>query len=252
MLKIMDDNKGEKVHIGVNEEEYKRIYAENLQRIKSLFSQGYSLLTVICAIWTLTVSVCLSLAEKQVIDLGNGSTSFYIIALMFLLGLPIFISFPLSVRQHDNLRAICSLSAYTKVFFEMPSIVRKEKCLFAWETAHCDSKLSKTTFFNFEYILIVIVSNLFTLICGFLSIVNSIFSKNITLMIVTFVAVTLFQFLLIFLSVSICKNAKTKHHIDDYSKKYLNIYLELASELGFATEEEIKGYERFLLVCVNK
>lgn len=73
---------------------------------------------------------------------------------ILVLPIPLFIVIPSAVKYHDGIRQIASLCAYIKVFYELPSIIkRKEGGRFFWETTHCNQTLKGEKLIGAEYLL---------------------------------------------------------------------------------------------------
>lgn len=244
----------------VSNEEYRRIYTELLQRIKSLFTQGYALLTVTGVVWTLAATILGVLFENKILDVSTENTVFSLglnFVVIILFGLPTLLAFPFSVKHHDNLRAVASLSAYTKVFYELPLIVTasdEEKDFCYWETLHCESGLSRARCFNFEYIIATLLSDFLSIsFCGILvfHILENDLLKNHfvpTILFLCFAAI--YEIIAIIITVHVFRYGHNVIYIRLYSETYLNEYLDRAIDIGHISPTQksdyIKHYEGFL------
>lgn len=97
--------------------EYERLNTEMMQRMKNLFSQGFTLLTVVGVMWTLASTVCFKCFDNPFTSENFPLTLGYFFITILLFGIPGLFTFPFSVKHHDNLRAVASISAYIKVCF---------------------------------------------------------------------------------------------------------------------------------------
>ena len=76
--------------------------------MNSLFSQGYTLLTIVGVVWSLAATALGILFQKEMLDFSAGNLFFALglnFVIIVLFGLPALIAFAFSVKHHDNLRA---------------------------------------------------------------------------------------------------------------------------------------------------
>ena len=134
--------------------EYIRLHDELFKRMEWLFSQGYTLVSMVAVFWSITLSVLGTFLTNR---LPSSSPFVFFIPLLvvFLVGLPAILVFPFSVKYQDSLRTVVSLAAYLRVFYELPSMLKKktyeknrngekQHAIYAWETLHCDTHFERT------------------------------------------------------------------------------------------------------------
>lgn len=238
-------------------DEYGRINDELLDRIRSLFSQGHTFLALVGAIWTIAAATWgvifqnITTAFSKENILWGLVFNFFV---MFLFGLPSLLSFPFSIKHHDNLRAVVSLSAYIKVFYEAPAIFpanedSPRKRLLAWESLHCDAKLSKTRFFHSEYIIATLGADIIAFLCSIVSLCNLIsfeaFQKHLLASIVFVVVSVLYIAIIIFLTVHVWRYSRVILYMKLYGSEYVNSYLRKAVAIKHITPEQADRYANF-------
>lgn len=239
----------------VGSEEYCRIYTELMQRLKDLFSQGYMLLTVVGVIWSLAATSLGMFLKAELITLSGDfvllSVGFSLV-IVVLFGLPAILAFPFAVKHHDNLRAVASLSAYVKAFYEAPSMsasAENKDGFLGWETLHCDAGLSRTRFFNFEYIISSLISDFLSLSFGIVTVVNIIKAnlvyEHTVISVVFFTLALVYEAVVIFLTVHIFRYSRTIFYARLYSEQYLEIYLKEAMETKRISEKQAEAYTEY-------
>lgn len=218
-------------------DEYHRVNDELLERMRGIFTHGFSLITMVGLLWTITATLMSNFDFARL--LGEKSQTFLFAGLIiFLLGTPVVILYPFSVKYRDNLRVISNLGAYTKVFFEYPFLLKKietktetQSPMMAWETLHCGAKYGIKKMFGFEYLAAAIISDILVIIsCSyFLSIKwNTYF----------FIFSIIYFVLLVFITIIIALNSRTTHPLESYGKEYFLVYLAEAVRWGFLSEKE--------------
>ncbi|MBE6702002.1 MAG: hypothetical protein E7585_01125 [Ruminococcaceae bacterium] len=233
-----------------NADEYERLYEELLKRMEWLFSHGYTLVSMVAVFWSITLSVLGAFLSSELAS--NSPFTFLIPFLTVLLvGAPAIFVYPFSVKYQDNVRTVASLGAYFRVFYELPSILKKtgyaknkngdmEHKVFAWETLHCDTHYERTGGFGAEYIIISSAALVLSLTTGIVSIIA--YSQ------------CRIWFMLLFLffwgglgvvSYKVWKNSCTRTTIDYYFVRYLHTYLAKAVNLELLTSQECKIYLKY-------
>lgn len=247
MKKAIEETKDRKN----SSEEYRRIYTEMMQRMKNLFSQGYTLLTIVGVVWSLAATTLGMFLENGMITFSGESALLSLglsLVIVILFGLPAIIAFPFAVKHHDNLRAVASLSAYAKAFYEVPAIsgesIEEDFC--SWETLHCDAGLSRTRFFSSEYIIATLLSIFLSLFFFGVAIFNIIDTKllqsNPLAIIGFFILAVIYEAVVIFLTVHIFRYSRIIIYIRLYSEQYLDVYLKEAVEIKRATQKQVDDY----------
>ena len=126
-------------------EEYQVLKSELNIRIDKMYTNNYTIITLMFAAWTIITSVYINNETKL---LG------IIVAL-----LPILLAVLLS-QWNENLAGIAALAAYVRIFYEMPSIFSDEDT-FCWETCVASTRFlntKKTASSNKTYVIALIIS----------------------------------------------------------------------------------------------
>ncbi len=233
--------------VNVNSEEYRKVCQECLARIDKVFSNGFTIVTMITVILTFALSAFINLIISSVwneIIKSNGLTVLLLGLLhMLLFALPIIIILPFSAKFEDNFKAILSTSAYIRVFYELPSIVSRAKdnnqnLLFAWETVHSDSKLSKVRIASLEYLVLSIASLLFSVAIGIYYSVVLFNSCRICFLFFVSIVVLIIALMIIVVSF-IQRKTSTEKLINKHYDAYFNMYLKVAEMLQVMDGEDV-------------
>ena len=169
-----------------NEKDYLRIKDEIMLRINLAYTQGHSVLNIVLVV----IAVCATLLvfvfgekEKSIFSHGVLAESLFAFIVALLFSLPIFIALPSSIKYNDNLRAMISLCAFYKAFYEMPRYIKvkkNKKCYsMFWETVHCNAVIPHAKFISIEYFAVSFVMIICSLLVEFYMF-NDIIEKAIT------------------------------------------------------------------------
>lgn len=246
--------------------EYVRLNNELTSRMDKFFSQGYTLVSIIAVIWSLTLGGAVAWVSglNNIKDFGGcyavfASTVILGIVFTLLFGIPIFLVSPFAVKNHDHFRAVSSLSAYIKVFFEYPSIaldLKSEKHdshtdgrgqKIAWELNHREAKVAKfADHFNSEYLYV----SSFSLLLSFISAVCFIayaainykaLEKGVLSGIgISAIIIVCFVYIVILIKYfyRVYEISDIGKHIQIYPDEYFIAYLHQAVEIGFYTLQD--------------
>lgn len=130
-------------------EEYQVLKSELNMRIDKMYTNNYTIITLMFAAWTIITSVYIN-SESKLLGI--------IVAL-----LPILFAIITAVllsQWNENLAGIAALAAYVRIFYEMPSIFFDEDT-FCWETCVASTRFlntKKTASSNKTYVIALIIS----------------------------------------------------------------------------------------------
>ncbi len=231
-------------------EELKRVNQELLERMERLFSNSLLLLSIVIALWALTATLLAGYFENY--NASKAATLIVGMLAVVLFGLPTLLLFPFSVKLHDNIRSVASLSAYIKVFFELPSLLDKEKKqdgnLYLWETLHCDATIPQAKFFSVEYVIIALLSPFLASICaGLFFFLTEAWTELLVWRWAFIISAVFYVILLGIMTGFVMKNARTRRHGQLYAAQYLEEYLKRAVIMG-----EIKKNDALNFMCFQK
>ncbi len=229
-----------------NAEEYRKVYQECLARIDKVFSNGFTIVTMITVILTFTLSSFLGLITSDAWCNTVASNTLVMLLFaflhLFLFALPVVIIFPFSAKFEDNLKAVLSTSAYLRAFYELPSIVARAKngqeCrLYAWETVHFDPKLSKARITSSEYLVLSIASLVFAVAISLYYSLALFNNSNICGAVFSLLAILIVTAMIVAIC---CIRHKTSARIivNKYYDIYFSTYLDEALMLHVINEEE--------------
>lgn len=246
----------------MSDQEYNRVNTEIQKRINMIFSHGFTLISTIAIFLTLTMTLLgISIGEAKIFMLNDRYQNMW--KLLFLGGfmtmlfaVPSFLVLPFAVKNHDNLREISNLSAYVKVFYDLPSLLGKrmiaknEKAIVcsAWETIHCEVDIPNVKLFNIEYKIITILSILFSITLGIAIIswfgiaIYQYGKWNILWMIIYSVIFGITISMAIFFAIFTFKYSSTTTSMAVYLKIYQQKYLRDAVDFGIITKEDYDYY----------
>lgn len=244
--------------------EYERVNQENQKRIEMVFSQGYTLVSMVAVFWSFTVTALGFTFEKTyVYTVSENMWQLFLIGsfMTTLFAVPAFLIVPFSVKYHDNLRGICSLCTYIRVFYDLPSLLGKREKIIkdkndltstkyhvvtAWETIHCEVSIPNKKLFSIEYKIIAILALCLSLAMGIAVII--LLSKAICyqiniiwLIIFLILFITLFGFETNSLK-NVLKYSESDNSLAAYTQVYLQKYLQDAVDLGIITEDDYNNY----------
>lgn len=245
--------------------EYERVNQENQKRIEMVFSQGYTLVSMVAVFWSFTVTALGFTFEKTyVYTVSENMWQLFLIGsfMTILFAVPAFLILPFSVKYHDNLRGICSLCTYLRVFYDLPSLLgkkvrtdtdgKKYQVVTAWETIHCEVKIPNTKLFSLEYKIIAILALCLSAAMGIAILTllsNAVFNKqNFTLkynniwLLLFFVLFIVLIVLEIISLTKVTKYSESDNSLAAYTQIYLQKYLRDAVDLGIITEDDYNNY----------
>ena len=236
--------------------EYNRLNNELLERMRGIFTHGFTLISMVGLLWTITATLITRLS------IDSQSNSGYIIfagLIVFLFGAPVVVLYPFSVKHQDNLRLISNIGAYTKVFFEYPRLLGKfdykstatgnliKQPRMSWESIHCGAKYGIKRLFSFEYGASSIISIILSAISlWYFSLVGKSICGRIWFLILG----SLYLIFLMVLTVLICLNSRTSSPLENYSREYFLVYLAEAEKSNYLSAEETDfciRHQRYIL-----
>ena len=130
-------------------------------RVQMMYSNSVGFITATLAIWTIATGIICSALKENTL-----CTPWFTCIVLFLMITPAIIAIPISIKSGDNLSRVAQLSAFIRVFFELPSLINeKEDGCFVYETAlgaavH-DNKNGNGVnikLFNVEFFFVVLLS----------------------------------------------------------------------------------------------
>lgn len=230
-------------------DEYKALRDELNMRIQLMNTHNLGMITAVFAVWAIA-----GVLFKDYIEILDDVTSYIRIAVtlytffipLFII-IPIAIIMPLSVKSGDNLGQIMSLSAYIKLYAEMPSYMDDDgNKFFGWESLQkkeMERKLSDK-FFNSEYLILSIIS-----VCMFIFVSAIMFGygivagfKDLYYILPILIVIALLGVIAI---VFIARKSSTSlflKHRDDYYKRYCDF----AVQSGATTQKVIDDYNKYI------
>lgn len=218
-------------------EQYEQLRAEMNSRIELTFSFSHNTISVVLALWTLSIGMYTHLSEND--------TRAWLFALIqsFVFVITLLLLVPLSAKYSDNLRQISSLGSYLKAFYELPSLLNDDETVFSWEIEN--GKMSsiildkgKKSFlsklFTLDFLLLGILSSalyvVFAIIANFQLI-------KINASVIYFSVILGMESVLFLLSafalILIYNGTQIKTNFMEYIKQSANLYLNDALKLGF-------------------
>lgn len=239
--------------------EYSTLREEMIYRINVAYGHGFTLISVVLIYFSaifLFIPDILSFAmeENSVFGQSMWFDFVFVFAIAASFTVPVFIVYAFSVRYEDNLRQICNLAAFQKVFHEFPSMLKSDdadKKIKAWELLHCNSNIPKAKVIALEYVAISVTSAVLSFFTGVLlaiciSMMNSEFRNDPF----NFGAVICFFSILMLALVivaSLCiglthKNTNGVKIIKKYSEKYTERYIKTALMFQLLSEDEEKEF----------
>ncbi|MBQ9071387.1 MAG: hypothetical protein IJY23_08600 [Clostridia bacterium] len=234
--KITLDNK----NCTFSDEEYKRLNNELLERMRGIFTHGFSIISMVGLLWTITATLIANYNLKDNLC-GSDATFFFAGLVVFLFGAPSFVLYPFSVKYRDNLRVIANLSSYIKVFFEYPLLLGKHDTngknapRMSWETMHCGAKYGVKKLFGFEYGAAAIVSDILAAL-SFIYILS--LGRDTNGFIAFLVFGIVYLIFLTYTTIMVCLNSRSTEPLFTYNKEYFLVYLSEATESGFLSKDE--------------
>lgn len=218
-------------------EQYEQLRAEMNSRIELTFSFSHSTISVVLALWTISIGLYTHLSEND--------TRAWLFALIqsfvFIITLLLLVS--LSAKYSDNLRQISSLGSYLKVFYELPSLLNDDENVFSWEIENGkmssiildkgkESLLSKL--FTSDFLLLGILSSImyvvFAIIADYQLIKINASVKYFSIIL----SMESVLFLLSTFAIVLIYNAThVKTNFMEYIKQSTNLYLSDALKSGF-------------------
>lgn len=218
-------------------EQYNQLRAEMNSRIEITFSFSHSTISVVLALWTISIGIYTHLSEN--------ATSAWLFALIqsFIFIITLLLLVPLAAKYSDNLRQISSLGSYLKAFYEIPSLFNESGNIFSWEIENGKmssiivdkgkkSLLSKL--FTLDFLLLGILSSIlytvFAVIADF-----QLMKTNVSVIhyfIVLSIEIAFFV-LSVFAIILIYNGTQIKTNFMKYIKQCADFYLNDALKLGF-------------------
>lgn len=128
--------------------EYEALRREMDYRVNVAYGHGFTLISVILVFFS-AIFVFIAEILKMAMEPDSifGVSIWYDLGVVFAISVfcavPVFIVYSFSVKYEDNLRQICNIAAYQKVFHEYPSLIRREVSdqtvgVKGWEMLHCN------------------------------------------------------------------------------------------------------------------
>lgn len=245
--KIFIDNKDSKFSLY----EYERLNNELLERMRGIFTHGFTLISMVGLLWTITATLMSNFHSQESTNGFDEAQLIFAGLIVFLFGVPVVVLYPFSVKYRDNLRVISSLSAYIKVFYEFPMLLGKYdhimidennnkipfKSRMGWESTHCSAKYGIKRLFGFEYGCAAIVSSILSLLSFIHFYTLTKFSYEY---IAFFVCSLIYLIFLTFVTVIICFNSRTTKPLNDYSEEYFLLYLSEAEKTNLMSNDEVR------------
>ena len=230
-MKVLEDN-GRKGLIDLHGKtfdtsEYEALRREMDYRVNVAYGHGFTLISVILVFFS-AIFVFIAEILKMAMEPDSifGVSIWYDLGVVFAISVfcavPVFIVYSFSVKYEDNLRQICNIAAYQKVFHEYPSLIRREVSdqtvgVKGWEMLHCNPDVPQAKVIASEYVAVSVVAVvLSTLLWLALSICSCVF----------------------LLLRKTCKNTKGDEVIGKYSPDYTKQYLCIACNLSLLSHDE--------------
>lgn len=237
-------------------EEYKTLRSEMEVRLTNIYNNGFTLVSVLLVFFSITlvfVAKILEIAmdENSIFGKAIAVDLAVILAISAFCAFPAFLTYAYSEKHYDNLRQICSIACYQKVFYEYPLLLNKQKPAIAWETFHADPNVSKAKWVGAEYVILSVMSLFLTSILGFaLSLCCCIMSKQFFYeanLAGSIVFICIFLALLSALIIVLCilikktrQNTQTDRIIGEINEQYMDDYLKKAKAINLFNDEQIK------------
>ena len=233
----------------IKDEEYKTLRDEMNMRIQLMNTHNLGMITAVFAVWAIAGVMFKEYVEiildYTCSDIKIAVILFTVLIPLFIL-LPIAVILPLSVKSGDNLGQIMSISAYIKLYMEMPSYYKDKTEFIGWESLQkkeMERKLSDK-FFNSEYIILSALSvGMFIIVSAIMCVYGIDAGYNDIYYILPILV--LFAVLGIVATVFILRKSSTSlflSHRNDYYKRYCDF----AVQTGAFTQKEIDDYNRYI------
>ena len=240
----------------ISKEEYKALRDEMNMRIQLMNTHNLGMITAVFAVWAIVGVLIKDYAQifsQNATSNSQISIILYTLLIPFLIIAPIAIIMPLAVKSGDNIGQIISLSAYIKLYAELPSYLANTDEFIGWESLQkkeIEHKLSGK-FLNSEYLILSIIS-----VCMFVAVSAIICGYGIAagLKVLFYIipVLTALAVLGIITVKFIASKSSTKLFIkrrDEYYKDYC----EFAVQSGTITQKEIDDYNNYIDGnCKNK
>lgn len=148
--------------------EYEALRREMDYRVNVAYGHGFTLISVILVFFS-AIFVFIAEILKMAMDPDSifGISIWYDLGVVFAISVfcavPVFIVYSFSVKYEDNLRQICNIAAYQKVFHECPSLIGKAGSdpaagVRGWEMLHCNPDVPQAKVIASEYVAISAVA----------------------------------------------------------------------------------------------
>lgn len=230
--------------------EYQSLRDEIIQRTSGIEPQVSNVIITMLSV--LGVGITLSLG------IDTGELGKYQILLSFIRAVifvvPIFYSLPLAIKSGENLRQIVSISAYIRVFFEYPSMKRKDEKL-NWEITNNlmsitnvdrHKKSTMVKFYQSSYTVLAIVSYCLYVLFSVVSITDFYKIGNTALLVCLIIGYTVLAVFSLLAVVETQKNSSIKRNLMDNSEKFIDAYIKRAIEIGLYSKDAYKTIWREL------
>ena len=266
-------------HISCKDKEFSRAEYESLRsemnmRVNMAYAHGFTLATIMLVFWAAIFAFC-----KDLFDLATASDSIIgksaiidiiiVFAVVFFCSIPCLLVYPFSVKYNDNIRQIVNIASYLRVFYEYPSMIRKEKKteegtaqVIGWEVLHCNHNIPKGNMLAFEYVIIAIGSIVLSTILG-IALFGCIFGSTklfespehylitqpaVSYSICILGAVLCAGYLgFLYRVARLCrKHVKIDDLFEKFGKKYFEVYLQEAIDLKILSQDEAAELKEYM------
>lgn len=247
-----------------SDKEYSALREEISQRMNIVYNHGFTLASIILVFFSATLVFVGKIIEIAM-SAGSifGSTLFFdlsvVLAIAAFSGFPVLLVNRYSVKYEENLRQICNISAYQKIYYEYPSMLKRSESgkILGWELLECNAEKKDTKVIGSEYVAISIMSLVLYValsialgICACIPQRTNWFSceKAVasTIALCLFIAATVAIFVFyIRLTMKTSHNTNSEKIVEKYAMPYLEIHLQTAVDSGFLNEEEADNFQKF-------
>lgn len=239
--------------------EYEALRREMDYRVNVAYGHGFTLISVILVFFS-AIFVFIAEILKMAMEPDSifGVSIWYDLGVVFAISVfcavPVFIVYSFSVKYEDNLRQICNIAAYQKVFHEYPSLIRREVSdqtvgVKGWEMLHCNPDVPQAKVIASEYVAVsvvaVVLSTLLWLALSICSCVmrpqyfrNRQLAGSVAAICIFFLLFAAMETCLFLLLRKTCKNTKGDDVIGRYSPDYTKQYLCIACNLSLLSHDE--------------
>lgn len=137
------------------EKEYERLNQELLMRVKNSYGDGIMLASFYLIYYATSIA-----ALVQLIIAENNILTFVSLGLIssIVFCMPIIVMFAFSIKYKENFLGICNISAYLRIYHELPTLNDICGNELKWEIAHKDTISPSAKFENKEYFFLSIMS----------------------------------------------------------------------------------------------